>query len=49
MTDQAFKFVNRSSGAELGIRYRPPEIDFPAVVDCAGAINNLSGLIEFKR
>src|SRR2546430_8388200 len=24
-------------------------IDIPAVLDCAGAINNLSGLIEFKR
>jgi hypothetical protein len=30
-------------------RYQHVAINIPAVLDCAGAINNLSGLIEFKR
>jgi len=30
-------------------RHRHNRIDIPAVLDCADAINDFSGLIEFKR
>jgi hypothetical protein len=39
----------RRAAALNGGRARRARSDISAVLDCAGAINNLSGLIEFKR